>query len=728
MNKDWSALKRIVAGLAVLCAVSACTVITPTPTQVVAPTDTPKPAATVTPAPTATATPAPPAVDALEAAIEAGLMPTPTPDASGWAPSSISQVVVLPLQSPAGQTPLWAVASNGGRYFEADQYHFVAIYAHQNGDWQELARHEFVPNFEAEPMDPGADYFFDNSLAQVFIGPDRIWLQVDGGAGAHGGTYHLLSFDGQTLKVELANFTPSPGMVSAADLDGDGVQEVLFDASDPYVFCYACGVRKIAYQVFAWDSANEHMAEVTLQPLLMGQPQPLRDAVNPAVELAQAGLWQDAAAQIEPLQDLLAEYPDVDTQTATWDRLLIELHAEAMAAEVADSAYPLLANLFYGDYTAALDLMRPYSPAQLFSPDSPLIVGTVADGWLEALNDWIARSTTQALALEPDLAAAYFLRGWAAYLLDPYDAQALADVEKAVELAPGDPLFSQIEIKDLQDKSLTEAELEWLATGYAVEVRKFEKADVTYRASFYTHRDWFANPNYLIIARIEAGQTTVVYQMQETRRFLLDSYGPQGPRTLGWLDMNADGLMELPYIVDQGGNCWGCSQMQVLQLQADDSVVSLTDAVPEQDRLGESLVLGTVMDMDGDGVEEWLVYDVSFEFAFGLCHACSPIAHRVYAWDGTVYREASTQFPDYYQGQIDNLTAEVEAMRQSQEPWSGYELGPMVSLLLTYQNAGRGEEGLALFEEYSEPAQYGDRLTEEQLQSLNEAREYFLTQ
>lgn len=723
MRKQITSYRVLFALLLALLLVSACTVVTPTPTQVTAPTDTPAPTATATLEPTATPVPS---VDDLKAAVEADLMPTPTPDASGWAPSSITQVVVLPLQVPAGQPPLWAVASNGGRYFEANQYHFVAVYSHENGEWRELDRYDLVSNFDAEPQDPGADYLFDNSLSQVFISPDRVWLQLDGGAGAHGGTYHLLSFDGQSLKVELTNFSPSPGMDKAADLDGDGVQEVLFDASDPYVFCYACGVRKIAYRVFAWDSANERIAEVTLQPLLMGQPQPLRDIVNPAIELAQAGLWKDAAAQIDPVQDLLTEYPDADTRTAAWDRTLIKLHAEAMAAETADSAYPLLAHLFYGDYAAALDLMRAYTPAEIFSADSPLIVGTVADGWQDTLNDWIASSTEQALALKPDLAAAYFLRGWAAYLVDPGNAQTVADVEKAIELAPDDPLFSRIEPKDLRDKSLTETELEWLATGYAVETRRFTRDSVTYRASVFNHRDWFANPNYLIVARVEDGQSTVVYQMEETRRFLLSSYGPEGPRTLGWLDMNADGLMEFPYIVDQGGNCWACAQMQVLQLQADESVVNLTDTVPEEDRLGEFLVLGTTMDVDGDGVQEWLVYDVSFEFAFGLCHACSPIAHRVYAWDGAVYRNASARFTDYYQSQIDDLTAEVEAMRQSQEPWSGYELGPMVSLLLTYQNAGRGEEGLALFEEYSDPAQYSDRLTEEQLQSLNEARDFFV--
>jgi hypothetical protein len=49
------------------------------------------------------------------------------------------------------------------------------------------------------------------------------------------------------------------------------------------------------------------------------------------------------------------------------------------------------------------------------------------------------------LGVKPDLAPAYFLRGWALYLAAPAKNTALAkaDVDKAAALAPGDPLFRQ---------------------------------------------------------------------------------------------------------------------------------------------------------------------------------------------------------------------------------------------------------------------------------------------
>jgi hypothetical protein len=665
----------------------------------------------------------------LKTIVEVSLLPTPTPDASGWSPASIKEVSVLPLKVSGGSQFLWAVSSVGGRFFEAEQYHFVAIYTHDDDGWQELARLELISNFDSEPMDPGADYLFEGSVSQVFVEPDHIWLQVEGGTGAHSGTYHLLKFDGEKLQVELAHFSPSPGAASLADLNSDGVKEVILDATDPYVFCYACGVRNVAFKVFAWDSSNEEMLVVSLQPMLMGQQgHPAREPTNRAVELAEAGLWKDALAEIAEAKEVAAQSTEpTDTWTLDWDYALIKLHADAMAQEVTESEYPLLSNIFYGDYAAALDLMRSYNPEQLFSLDTPLIAGTVAEGWEETLSDWVSSSTVLALGAKPDLAAAYFLRGWAAYLVNPNSPEARGDVERAAELAPDEPLFTLPAPSAAQAATLTDQEQEWLSAGYAVETRTFTLDDTIYRASFYVHIEWYANPNYLLIARTEGEQTRVIYELQEERRFFLTTYSPDGQQTLDWADINGDGLMELPFILDQGGNCWTCTQMQVLQLRADDSVINLTESVPPEDKLGKSFVVLDLTDVKDDSLLEWLVLDARWEFAFDLCHACSPVGFRLYAWDGTTYRNASAQFPDYYQEQIDSLTAQVEETAQSDEPWTGFEVGPIVSLLLAYENAGRGEEGLALFEQNSDPALYAERASEEQLQSLQEARELFLS-
>jgi len=417
-------------------AIPAGVTVTPLP---VAPTNTTEP---VTPAiaPTATDAAAPP--------------PTPSPTLStdslvqmvqsGLPQGAFEGVVALPLAVSAGRPPLWAVYSRGMRNFDLEPLpnHFVAIYTQVDGAWQELARQEFASE-DQTLMAP--DYMEDGGLAQVQIEPSHVWLALEGGVGAHSGVFDLLDFDGQALHVPVSGFSSSPGVGSIKDVNGDGVPDVVLDATDYYVFCYACGVRNVGFQVFTWDQANGRMLEQRIEPMLMGQSgHPARALTNEAVLLAQAGLWKDAMAAIEQAKQAAANVqPPFTNDTVDWDYGLIKLNADAAAGAVADSGYPLLSNVFYGDYAAAVDLMRPYSAPQIFSAQTPLVVGTAAETWVPELTGAITRTVESALALKPDLAPAYFLRGWALYLADPAAnrAQAQAGVERAAALAPGDALF-----------------------------------------------------------------------------------------------------------------------------------------------------------------------------------------------------------------------------------------------------------------------------------------------
>jgi tetratricopeptide (TPR) repeat protein len=225
------------------------------------------------------------------------------------------------------------------------------------------------------------------------------------------------------------------------DLNGDGVPEVVLDQSDYYVFCYACGVVEVNYQVLRWDGTQ--MVEAMLEPLPSTAPDALQQASNEAVTLARAGLWQDAALLAEQADQINAalEQPN---PTATWNSDLILLTAEGRAEHARTSAYPLLGNLFYGDYTAIMGILSGYSPEELFSRPNPLIVGTPAEGGVfeEALVERIRTYTTWALDVRPNLATAYFLRGWANYLADPTSPLALQDVERAAEIDPDQLLFT----------------------------------------------------------------------------------------------------------------------------------------------------------------------------------------------------------------------------------------------------------------------------------------------
>jgi Tol biopolymer transport system component len=353
------------------------------------------------------------------------------------------------------ETDLWVAHTVGLRSFDPLQNHVVAIYARVESDWQELARMEFTDSETGQPTieepateeqaeagqaaegEPATfilapDYLGEGSVRQVFVEPTRIWLEVQGGAGAHSGTYHVLSYDGETLSTEVENFTASPGGSKLVDLNNDGLLEAQLDVSDPYVFCYACGVRVVEYQLLHWDGTQ--FVPVTLSPLPDSAPSDLRETNDRAIELAQAGLWKDALETVNSL-DIAGEIDPV----LAWNALYIQVNTEAKRAvvEAEQTGYPLLSQLFYGDYAAALEIMRAYTP-EVFSDASPLVDGTVAESNVATLSERLITLADSALTAQPDLGEAYFIRAWGAFLVDGQTEEVQADLARAAELLPAD--------------------------------------------------------------------------------------------------------------------------------------------------------------------------------------------------------------------------------------------------------------------------------------------------
>lgn len=404
---------------------------------------TPAPATTETPTvPPASPTfaiPSPTLVAELAATVTAAeLPPTATPDAPAGAPvfGGIAGVGVLALRLPPGQavegaeahTPIWAAFSQG--LAAPDQHHFLGVYMRLPNGWQQLDRVELHDS----------SYLDAEGVAQVDVTPDRTWIEVQSGTGAHSGVYTLFSFDGATLQREVAGFAASPGAGWLEDLNRDGTLDVVLDASDPYVFCYACGVVERNYQVLRWDGAQ--MIEVSLAQIPPTAPRDVREPLNRAVELARAGLWQDAELLVNQASATLSAGDLPSDPAATWAMALIRLTAERRAEAARTSTYPLLGNLFYGNYTAVMGILSGYSAEELFGLPSPLVEGTPAEGFRSELIERITVVTTRALARQPDLATAYFLRGWARFLANPAGTDSLADVQQAAALEPDQPLFA----------------------------------------------------------------------------------------------------------------------------------------------------------------------------------------------------------------------------------------------------------------------------------------------
>lgn len=390
------------------------------------PTNTlPAPTNTI-PVATATAKSAPPSaapvvpVGELAAQLAALLKPAlPTPGATPGAGTNLS-INAIPLQSSLGN--LWLAHSVGLSYVPQFK-HFVAVYSNNGGAWQQLAKTDLQC----------ANYLDQKGVKQVQIEPSRVWIEVDGGTGAHGGCFDMYSFDGKALTNQVSRQTPSPGMGSVQDLLGDGTNVVVLDESDPYVFCYACGVRFSKFSVLRWNGSA--LAEVKPADLPASAPAELRTLNNQAVTWAQARLWKDALQSIDKAVALKSQ-----DRTVAWNAALIHLTGDAQAKGA--EGYPLLDAVFLGDYDTALNMLRQYPPTDLFGK-APSVVTGPAKGWEKSITQWITQTASLQLAARPDLAGAYFMLSWGINLTNPSSPDVLAHMQKAAQLAPNDALIAQ---------------------------------------------------------------------------------------------------------------------------------------------------------------------------------------------------------------------------------------------------------------------------------------------
>ncbi|WP_322490119.1 DUF333 domain-containing protein [Chloroflexus sp.] len=349
--------------------------------------------------------------------------------------NAFAQFAAQPLRTTDGRR-LWVIYSSGMRNFDLNPLvpHVIALSEESGESWRELDR--------ATLANPDAEIDYLGDVQQVTIVPGEMWIQIEGGMGAHSGGYYLFRFVGQALQLALVASSPSPGVGRIEDLNGDGVNEVVLDRSDPYVFCYACGVHYPFYQVYTWQ--NDKLVALAISDLTTDQNAPFADLNQQAVACAQAGLWAEALAAINAA---VAQAGAADLPTAAgslrWNQRLIQLIYDAQRDAMATSAYPLINHVFYGDYAGAVDLMRSYAPSDIFNLASPLITGTVADGWQLELSTYLRSETERALAVSPDWAAIYFIQAWGRFLADPADPAIGDDLKRAAALAPADRLFAE---------------------------------------------------------------------------------------------------------------------------------------------------------------------------------------------------------------------------------------------------------------------------------------------
>jgi len=154
--------------------------------------------------------------------------------------------------------------------------------------------------------------------------------------------------------------------------------------------------------------------------------------------LAKSNRWREARLPLPKLRSLAKGDPIVLTNAG-----LIEIDGRSFADQAANTALaPLMPSIFYGDYEATLAYLREKPVADLFEVERSQIFGPEVQGFEANMPKYITAAIEPALLLDPTLAPARFLKGWALILADPTDRQGLAEIEQAAQLEPKEPLYA----------------------------------------------------------------------------------------------------------------------------------------------------------------------------------------------------------------------------------------------------------------------------------------------
>ena len=343
----------------------------------------------------------------------------------GSAEDATRGVAVVQLNTEE-EASLFAAHTYGLPPLSPSAMHAVSIHEARQGDWLELARVELEC----------VNYLDEHSLEQVAIEPTGLWLAVQGGAGAHGGCLEILRWDGRALSLEISSFNSIPDAGAVTDLNGDGQLDLLLNNSDPYIFCYACGLQLYMARFFHWD--GERLGEAAPRLLAEDRPVHLRAINSQALALAEAGLYADALDEIER-----AEIAAPSDQTVRWNAHWIRHHLEVSRQLAQVSPFPLLSHVFAGDWDFSFEVFWSMGPSKLFS-DTPIPASSSAFGFEQTVGHLLVQFGNSALIAQPYRADIHALGAWGRFLLDRDDPAVLAELEKAAELAPDDTRFEEL--------------------------------------------------------------------------------------------------------------------------------------------------------------------------------------------------------------------------------------------------------------------------------------------
>lgn len=171
-------------------------------------------------------------------------------------------------------------------------------------------------------------------------------------------------------------------------------------------------------------------------------------------------------------------------------------------------------------------------------------------------------------------------------------------------------------------------------------------------------------------------------------RIRLEPYILNDVEMTGWNDINADGLPEILFWAGHGGS-GPCHPVMMVQIQRDGNLSQIP--------LPECTI--AVHDVDHDGNAEAITlhpYSATLP-ACGNAARCD--IRKIYVWDGSRYVEADHQkFAHYY----------LEALFEVVDDVSFSNLYRLEEIIYVYRLIERPEEGLHVFDAYTNPACYDE--------------------
>ncbi len=195
------------------------------------------------------------------------------------------------------------------------------------------------------------------------------WLVLSGNPymATFAAIFYVLRFEPETRTLAVVEAKSDRRWGGAlVDVDGDGVPEVLMNQGNAYVFGAASGADEAMFRLLHWRDGE--LVDVPFE-VPAGLSDEVSGRVDHVLKLVGADLWTDAAAEIADAVSMAPQNDDL-----TWLARRIQLIAMARLLQVVHQEdrdpptlrAPLL--MMAGEYEAVVDMMREYSPEELFDP------------------------------------------------------------------------------------------------------------------------------------------------------------------------------------------------------------------------------------------------------------------------------------------------------------------------------------------------------------------------